>query len=137
MDNVFIWRAPWGIAWAMHAVQLAGLIFGAASYGQIRRHGFATGAEASQTLLTTGGYGVVRNPLYLAGIIVMVFEPNFTRNWLVVRALAVAYFVWGAWIEERRFIARYGSGPDEGFRRAVTDAEEARSGFSKSENQES
>ena len=32
--------------------------------------------------------------------------------------------------------ARYGSGPDEGFRRAVTDAEEARSGFSQSENQE-
>ena len=55
-------------------------------------------------LVTSGVYGLVRHPMYLAGILVFLFEPVVTANSLALRVLAVLYFLFGTFIEERRFI---------------------------------
>lgn len=59
-------------------------------------------------LVKSGVYGIVRHPLYLAGIVVMTFSPTLTRNRITVSILADLYFVFGAFIEERRYIRYFG-----------------------------
>ena len=59
-------------------------------------------------LITTGVYGLVRHPMYLAGIMLFAFEPHFTAKSIVLRVLAIGYFIWGSLIEERRFTKRCG-----------------------------
>ncbi len=59
-------------------------------------------------LVTSGAYGLVRHPMYLAGMLVFLFEPSITVNTLELRILACAYFLWGMFIEERRFLGDFG-----------------------------
>lgn len=59
-------------------------------------------------LVTSGVYGLVRHPMYLAGILVFLFEPVVTVNSLSLRVPAIAYFLFGAFIEERRFLRDFG-----------------------------
>ncbi len=59
-------------------------------------------------LVTSGVYGLVRHPMYLAGIIVFLFEPTVTVNTLELRLLATGYFIFGMLIEERRFMHDFG-----------------------------
>jgi protein-S-isoprenylcysteine O-methyltransferase Ste14 len=109
----------------MHAVQAAGLVVGLLSFNAVNFLEFVGAAQAwryvtrrqvagdmegitGQRLVKTGMYAVVRHPLYLAGIMIFTFEPNITRNWLAVSALADAYFIYGAFVEERRLIGRFG-----------------------------
>ena len=116
---------PW-LAIALRVVQLGAVVFAAWSFRgfdgreftgvsqAVRRMrgqpvgGDVEGLSFSSTLVSTGGYGLVRHPLYLAGILIFMASPSYTRTWLVIRALGVAYFVWGAWVEDRRMLARHG-----------------------------
>lgn len=59
-------------------------------------------------LVTSGIYGKIRHPLYLAGILIFTFQPYITRNMLVITALADMYFVYGALIEEKRLLKVFG-----------------------------
>ncbi len=59
-------------------------------------------------LVTYGVYGLVRHPMYLAGILVFLFEPVVTANNLALRVLAALYFLFGTFIEERRFLHDFG-----------------------------
>jgi len=59
-------------------------------------------------LVTWGVYGLVRHPMYLAGILVFLFEPVITANNLALRVLAALYFLFGTFIEERRFLHDFG-----------------------------
>ena len=59
-------------------------------------------------LVTSGIYGLVRHPMYLAGILVFLFEPEITLNSLELRLLATGYFVLGMLIEERRLMHDFG-----------------------------
>jgi protein-S-isoprenylcysteine O-methyltransferase Ste14 len=59
-------------------------------------------------LVTSGVYGLVRHPMYLAGILVFLFEPVVTVNSLSLRVPATLYFLFGAFIEERRFRNDFG-----------------------------
>jgi protein-S-isoprenylcysteine O-methyltransferase Ste14 len=59
-------------------------------------------------LVTTGVYGIVRHPMYLAGIIIFTFNPNITINNLLITVLADLYFLFGVLIEERRFLKIFG-----------------------------
>jgi len=125
LPDVYLFRGTAWFRWAMHAIQIAGFIFGTLSFEAINSYEFVgitqvwryiTKREVqgdaegiTQTrLVKTGIYGIVRHPLYLAGIIIFTFEPNITRNWLAVSILADAYFVFGAFIEEKRLIKTFG-----------------------------
>jgi protein-S-isoprenylcysteine O-methyltransferase Ste14 len=47
--------------------------------------------------------------MYSGAMAFFLLSPTFTRTWLVVRIFAVAYFVVGALIEERRLLSLYGN----------------------------
>ena len=120
-----IWTAPLWLRWIMHAIRIGGLAFGALAFEyldtrefmgieQIRRYlsrrevaGNIEGLT-NEKLVTTGVYGVVRHPLYLAGIIIVTFNPRVTVNGLTITALADLYFLFGVFIEERRFLKIFG-----------------------------
>jgi protein-S-isoprenylcysteine O-methyltransferase Ste14 len=125
IPDVYLFRGPTWFRQAMHAIQIAGLIFGTLSFKVITSHEFVGITQAwryitkkevkgdaegiTQTrLVKTGVYGFVRHPLYLAGIIIFTFEPNITRNWLAVSILADIYFIFGAFMEEKRLIKIFG-----------------------------
>ena len=125
IPDVYLFRGPAWFRWIMHAIQIAGLIFGTLSFKVITSHEFVGITQAwryitkkevkgdaegiTQTrLVKTGVYGFVRHPLYLAGIIIFTFEPNITRNWLAVSILADIYFIFGAFMEEKRLIKIFG-----------------------------
>lgn len=125
-----LWTAPVWLQWIMHAIQLAGVVFGSLAFKhldtgeflglkQITRYwkrgevaGNIEGLTANE-LVTTGVYGIVRHPLYLAGIVIFSFNPLLTRNSLTVSALADLYFLFGAFVEERRFVGVFGDGYGE------------------------
>lgn len=125
--DIIYYRPAWYFALPARLLQLAGVItlfiamrpFDPGYFTGVRqaREFMRTGTTGGDiegiegnTLITTGIYGRVRHPMYLGGILVFLFEPNVTRNNLVLRALAVAYFICGALIEERRFLNDFGEG---------------------------
>lgn len=52
-------------------------------------------------LVTTGVYSIVRHPIYLAGILMITFQPVVTYNWLTVTVMSDLYFIAAAIKEER------------------------------------
>lgn len=125
IPDVALFRGPAWFRWPMHGVQLAGLALGLWSFNAVHPLEFIGLAQAwryitnrqvkgdlegitRDRLVKTGAYALVRHPLYLAGILIFTFQPYITRNWLTVSVLADAYFVFGALIEERRLIRRFG-----------------------------
>jgi len=125
LPDIYLFRGDVWFRWLMHAIQIAGLVFGALSFNAINPYEFIgisqvwrytvrreTKGDAegiTQTRLEkTGIYGIVRHPLYLAGIIIFTFEPNITRNRLTMSILADGYFIFGAFIEEKRLIKTFG-----------------------------
>jgi protein-S-isoprenylcysteine O-methyltransferase Ste14 len=120
-----VWNAPRWLALLMYGMQLAGLIFGALSFRylngmeflgleQVRRYlarreisGNIEGLT-QKDLVTTGVYGIVRHPMYLAGIIIFTFNPQITVNSITVTVLADFYFMFGMLIEDRRFLQIFG-----------------------------
>jgi methanethiol S-methyltransferase len=120
-----LWIAPSWLRWPLHGVQIAGLVFGSLSFKhldageflgvrQISRylHGHKQDGNieglAEGGLVTTGVYGIVRHPLYLAGIVIFTFNPHITANGLVVAVLADLYFLFGVIMEEQRFSTLFG-----------------------------
>lgn len=125
IPDAALFRAPPWLGWPMRALQLAGLALGLWSFNAVHpleflglaqawryvKHGRVMGDLEGITrdrLVKTGAYAHVRHPLYLAGIMIFTFQPNVTRIWLTVSVLADAYFIFGAFIEERRLIRRFG-----------------------------
>ena len=120
-----LWEGPLWFRWTWHLIQLAGLAFGALAFEyldmqefmgfkQVWRY-FTRGEVAGniegltqKELVTTGVYGIVRHPMYVAGIIIFTFNPNITVNSLLITVLADLYFLFGVFIEERRFLKIFG-----------------------------
>lgn len=120
-----IWTPLLFLEWAMRGVQAAGLAFGMGAFAhqdglafmgirQVWRYlmqrkttGNLEGIADSE-LVTTGVYGIVRHPLYLAGVVIVTFNPVITQNSLVFALSADLYFLFGMFIEERRFLKVYG-----------------------------
>ncbi|MCX8070535.1 MAG: hypothetical protein N2738_08535 [Thermodesulfovibrionales bacterium] len=59
-------------------------------------------------LITSGAYGIVRHPMYLAGILIFTFNPEVTVKGLTISILANMYLIFGAWIESKRYVKLYG-----------------------------
>jgi uncharacterized membrane protein len=120
-----LWTAPVWLRWIMHIIQIAGLVFGSLSFKyldageflgikQVRRY-FSRREVAGniegltdEDLVTTGVYGIVRHPIYTAGIVIFTFNPYLTVNGLTITVLADIYFLFGMFIEERRFLRIFG-----------------------------
>ena len=120
-----IWIAPTGLRWILHGIQITGVVFGARAFQYmdtrefmgwrqvwryLKRGEIAGNIEGltEKELVTTGDYGIVRHPMYVAGIVIVTFSPIITVNGLTSIILADLYFLFGMLIEERRFLKIYG-----------------------------
>ncbi len=124
LPDKVLWSPPGMVMAVMGLLQFFGLLLGLATFSmmdsmefiglrQAIRHmkGEPPSGDAegiSQRLSTGGLYGMIRHPLYTAGILIFTFIPVITVNWLTVTVLADLYFIYGAFIEERRLIKRFG-----------------------------
>lgn len=120
-----LWTAPSWLRWLLQGIQIAGFVFGVQAFQYLDKWEFmgfrqvwrylAKGEAAGNVegltdreLVTTGVYGIVRHPLYVAGLIIFTFSPNITVNGLTITVLADLYFIFGMFIEERRFLTIFG-----------------------------
>jgi uncharacterized membrane protein len=120
-----IWIAPTGLQWILHGIQIAGLVFGARAFRHMDTREFMGWRQVwrylkrgevsgniegltEKELVTTGVYGIVRHPMYLAGIVIVTFSPVITVNGVTLTVLADLYFLFGMLIEEQRFLKIFG-----------------------------
>jgi methanethiol S-methyltransferase len=125
VPDQLLWTAPSWLSWIMHGIQIAAIAFASLAFeyldvGEfmgikqiwryISRHEVAGNIEGQtqKNLVTNGVYGIVRHPLYFAGLVLFTFNPHITVNSLAVTILADAYFLFGMFIEERRFLMIFG-----------------------------
>ncbi len=125
VPDTHLWAAPPAVRWTMQAVRVAAAMFGALSFRHLDGMEFLglrqiwryfTGSAVTGNLegltggdlVTNGVYGIVRHPLYVAGILIMTVDPHITVNGLTVTVLADLYFLFGMFIEERRFVRMFG-----------------------------
>ena len=125
IPDIVIWRASNPIRIIIYLIDISALVFGSLSFRKIDFFEFLGISQALRYIkglsvdgdieglrvgfITDGVYGVVRHPLYLSGILIFLIQPTITRNWLIVQILGAGYFIYGAFMEERRLIARFGS----------------------------
>ena len=125
LPDTVLWDPSVPIKIIMGLLQLSGLLLGLATFSKIDSREFMGLRQAinyikggklpsgdaegiNQRLTTSGLYGHMRHPLYTAGILIFTFIPVITLNWLTVSVLAGLYFIYGAFMEERRLIKRFG-----------------------------
>ena len=120
-----IWTAPTYLRWVMHCIQITGIVFGASAFkymnfmeflgwSQVWR--YLTRREVAgdkegltdKGLVSDGVYGIVRHPMYVAGMVIFTFSPVITVNGLALTIMADLYFLFGMLIEERRFVKIFG-----------------------------
>lgn len=121
-----LFEAPLWLRLPMRLLQLSGLFLALRAFrvldfmeftGTRQALRFITGREligdreglTLARLVTHGAYGIVRHPLYVAGLLIFTFNPDLTCNRLVVSVLADIYFVYGALSEEKRLISHFGT----------------------------
>lgn len=104
-------RAPW--KWLMAAVQALAVL---AATAALRQTGIAyffglaqlRGEKEAGTLVTSGFYCHLRNPLFLFGMIFLWLFPYMTLSLLTFNILATIYFYVGALHEERSLLEEFG-----------------------------
>jgi protein-S-isoprenylcysteine O-methyltransferase Ste14 len=123
LPDTVIFKAPLWLKLPMYFIEISGMIFGMASlfvldmgefFGikQIRRCHRNQEVDSEKIsidgvhfkLVTTGVYSIVRHPIYLAGTIMISFQPDITFNWLVVTIFADLYFIAAAFKEEHMLL---------------------------------
>ncbi len=120
LPDTYLFMAPFWLKWPMHLVQLSGMLFGmaslwvldAAEYVGIKQakrclkenspdlKNLSTEGLSEFKLVTSGVYSIIRHPIYLAGMIIISFQPTITYNWLMVTIIADIYFLYAAFKEE-------------------------------------
>ena len=64
--------------------------------------------QKKNVLITGGVYGIVRHPIYTAGILLLITKMEMTLLDITAVLLVVVYLIIGAFIEERRLLSAYG-----------------------------
>ena len=125
IPDVVLFKGP---AWwrsLMYFGEALGLVFGALAFRVIDlkeflglrqairyiRTGDSGGDLEGMThkgFLASGVYGIVRHPLYFAGIMIFACQPTVTRTWLTVSVVSILYFIYGSLIEQERMLDRFG-----------------------------
>lgn len=106
---LFVAPGIWSLV--MHGLQFIVLWTG---FACLRQTGIARflgiiqdASNESPALTTTGCYAVVRHPLYLLAILFLLLNPVITTRWIALTLCSVAYFIFGALLEERRLLKEY------------------------------
>jgi protein-S-isoprenylcysteine O-methyltransferase Ste14 len=130
LPDVYLFHAPLWLKIPMHVMQLIGMLFGmmsllvldASEFFGIRQIARCRGKKnpdmaslsidgvSPLRLAKTGVYSIVRHPIYLAGIVMISFQPDITYNRLVVMFIADCYFIAAAFKEERHMLKKPGIG---------------------------
>ena len=63
--------------------------------------------DTSNRLVTWGIYGEIRNPQFLAGLL-LIWARDLTCTGLVINVVLSIYLIFGAFIEEKRLIRKFG-----------------------------
>ena len=126
VPDLVLFRGPTWYKALMFAGEAAGAVFGILAFRKLdlwefigirqawrylrtgKAGGDREGLLLKRRLISTGVYGIVRHPLYFAGIVIFTLQPVVTRNWLTVAVLADAYFIYGALVEQKRLLELYG-----------------------------
>jgi methanethiol S-methyltransferase len=66
-----------------------------------------SGGESPDKLITSGIYGETRNPLFLAGLLLL-WTRDLTLTGLVINIILSLYLLIGARIEEKRLVRKFG-----------------------------
>jgi len=120
-----IWTAPISLRWIMQGIQITGILFGASAFKYLNFMEFMGWSQAwkyltrrevagnnegltDKGLVTAGVYGIVRHPMYVAGMVIVTFSPVVTVNGIALTIMADLYFLFGMLIEERRFLKIFG-----------------------------
>lgn len=124
LPDVYLYRAPLWLKLVLYCTQISGMVFGMMSltvldavefFGLKQMARCRALSVADQAKLTIDGlavrsftskgvYALVRHPIYLAGIVMISFQPDITCNRLLVTALSDGYFLWAAFKEERALL---------------------------------
>jgi hypothetical protein len=126
LPDVYLFHAPLWLKIPMHIIQASGMLFGmmsllvldASEFFGIRQIARCLGKKnpdmdslavdgiSPLRLAKTGVYSIVRHPIYLAGIVMISFQPDITYNRLVVMIIADSYFIAAAFKEERHLLKK-------------------------------
>jgi steroid 5-alpha reductase family enzyme len=126
LPDIYLFRAPLLVKVPMHVIQVSGMFFGMMSlrvmdsgefFGirQMKRcwkrkdqnlPPLSLDGLSPLRLAKTGVYSIVRHPIYLAGIVMISFQPEITYNRLVVTFIADLYFIYAAFKEEHHLLKR-------------------------------
>ncbi|KKL92979.1 hypothetical protein LCGC14_1879280 [marine sediment metagenome] len=125
IPDVVLFKGPVWWRSLMYFGEVLGLVFGALAFRVIDLKEFLGLRQAIRYIrtgdsggdlegitgkgfLASGVYGIVRHPLYFAGIVIFTLQPVVTRNWLAVAVLADLYFIYGALVEQKRLLELFG-----------------------------
>ena len=64
--------------------------------------------EKESKLITSGVYSLCRHPMYFGGMLLLWFNPRMYKADFVLSFLFTAYFIAGAFLEERKLIREFG-----------------------------
>jgi protein-S-isoprenylcysteine O-methyltransferase Ste14 len=111
------WQAPGPLAWALHAVQLAGIVLTLRSASRIdiwelagvrQAREQAASSGASSPLEISGPYRWLRHPIYLGWVLVVFGVPTMTSGRLLFAGVSTFYLVVAIPWEERSLQAEFG-----------------------------
>lgn len=68
-----------------------------------------SGTPAKARLLTAGVYRFIRHPLYTGTLLLLWFTPRMTWNYLAFNLGATAYFIIGAYFEDKKLAEDFGA----------------------------
>ena len=122
IPDIQILKIEGGMHFFMRLVQIIGLLIGLASFKAMNFYEFIgvnqivkyykenlvvdknkdVVGDSRNVLITNGIFRIVRHPLYLAGLLILTFNPNITRTYLTISIIADLYLIFGALVEDKR-----------------------------------